>query len=82
MLDHPEPELLFLVYSEPLAQLVVKKQLPLYERSARVAEFFNNLLVDPSGTLAVVSCYTSRLKIIQLSDGKYAGDFDVSYEVF
>ncbi|KAF9463019.1 CPSF A subunit region-domain-containing protein [Collybia nuda] len=81
MLAHPDPTLVFLTYTETesgSAELVVKKQLSLYERSPRQAEFYNDVLVHPSGNHAVVSCYAGKLKIINLKGGNYSNDFDVS----
>jgi len=81
MVDHPDPEIIFLSYSESGAgtgELTPKKHLSLFERSPRPAEFFNDVLVDPAGKLAVVSCYTGKLKIILLKAGSYDQDFDVS----
>ena len=75
MLDHPEPELLFFTYD---SKLVLAKQLSLYERGPRPAEFLNTVLVHPSGQLAVVSCYTSRLKIIKLELGEFLHEFDIT----
>lgn len=80
MIAHPDPELVFLAYNEPESgngELIVKKQLSLYERAPRPAEFFNDLLVHPSGKLAVASCYAGKLKIINLKAGAYTEDFDV-----
>lgn len=81
MLAHPDPELIFLSYSESEsgAELNTLKQLSLYERFPRPAEFFNDVLVHPSGSLAVASCYTGKLKVIKLNAGNYHEDFDVSY---
>lgn len=81
MLTHPEPELIILGYAESeegTATLAVKKQLSLFERLPRIAEFFTGLLVHPSGKIAVVSCYAGKLKIIKLKGGSYGDDFDVS----
>ncbi|KAF9013379.1 CPSF A subunit region-domain-containing protein [Cyathus striatus] len=78
---HPDPELVFFSYTEPeggTPELIPKKQLPLYERTPRPAEFFNNVLLHPSGRLAVVSCYTGKLKFINLRAGNYDNDFDVT----
>lgn len=85
MITHPEPELIFLSYVESEtgpAELVVKKRLTLLDRSPRLSEFFNDLLVHPSGTLAVVHCYSGKLKVVVLKAGNYQQDFDVSYVVF
>ena len=81
MITHPEPELIFLSYveSESGAELVVKKRLTLLDRSPRLSEFFNDFLVHPSGTLAVVHCYSGKLKVVVLKAGSYQQDFDVSY---
>ncbi|TFK70374.1 hypothetical protein BDN72DRAFT_542903 [Pluteus cervinus] len=81
LLAHPDPELIFLSYVDPSGdqpRLVVKKQLPLFERIPRAAEFYNNVLMHPSGRLAVVSCYTGKLKIVHLKGGNHVKDFDVS----
>ncbi|KAG5639200.1 hypothetical protein H0H81_005679 [Sphagnurus paluster] len=78
-LGKPEPELVFLTYTTEsgTGELVVKKQLSLYERSARLAEYFSDVLVHPSGRLAIVSCYTGKLKIITFKHGNHEQDFDV-----
>ncbi|CAA7261433.1 unnamed protein product [Cyclocybe aegerita] len=81
MIAHPEPELIILSYADSegaTPELKVKKQIPLFERSPRLAEFFTDFLIHPSGNLAVVSCYTGKLKIITLKGGAYQNDFDVS----
>lgn len=82
MITHPEPELIILTYKESEdgeRRLVVKKQISLFERLPRTAEFFTDCLVHPSGRLAVVSCYASKLKIVTFKGGNYQQDFDVSY---
>ena len=82
MITHPEPELIFLSFVESetgAAELVVKKRLNLLDRSPRLSEFFNDVLVHPSGTLAVVHCYSGKLKVVVLKAGSYQQDFDVSY---
>ncbi|KAF5360619.1 hypothetical protein D9756_004828 [Leucocoprinus leucothites] len=79
MLAHPDPELIFLSYAESedgVAELQPTHQLHLYERTPRPAEFFNDILVHPSGKLAIVSCYVGKLKIINLKAGRYKDDFD------
>ncbi|KAG7445774.1 uncharacterized protein BT62DRAFT_969553 [Guyanagaster necrorhizus] len=80
LLDQPEPELLFLSFSEREQNLKLDKQLSLSERSpsVRPAEFFSDILVDPSGQLAVVSCYQGKLKVLTLENGSYVKDVDVS----
>lgn len=82
LLAHPDPELIFLSYSESefgAGELTTKKQLMLHERTPRPAEFFNDVLIHPSGKVAVVSCYTGKLKIVKFKAGNYQEDFDVSY---
>ncbi|KAG6878094.1 hypothetical protein C0993_012421 [Termitomyces sp. T159_Od127] len=81
---HPDPELIFLAYSENSygSQLTATKQLSLYERTPRSAEFFNDIVVHPSGKLAVASCYVGKLRIIKLKAGDYEEDFDVVLREF
>ncbi|KAK7464711.1 hypothetical protein VKT23_005917 [Stygiomarasmius scandens] len=79
-LDHPDPELLVLSYSETgpdNGKLELIEQIQLDERSSRPAEFFNDILVHPSGELVVVSCYAGRLKVFNLSSGSYSENYDV-----
>ncbi|KAG1776175.1 CPSF A subunit region-domain-containing protein [Suillus placidus] len=80
--DHPEPELIFLSFTvngAGLTGITVTKYLSLSERSARPAEFCHTLLVDPSGSVAVVSAYTGKLKVVVLDhNGGYDRDFDAS----
>ncbi|KAG8214764.1 CPSF A subunit region-domain-containing protein [Butyriboletus roseoflavus] len=80
--DHPDPELIFLLFtaSKPGERdLSATRHLALFERSARPAEFCHDVLVDPSGAVAVVSIYTGKLKIIILTEeGGYESDFDAS----
>ncbi|EIW81285.1 hypothetical protein CONPUDRAFT_56293 [Coniophora puteana RWD-64-598 SS2] len=79
--DHPEPELVFITYTTHTSrknELRITKKLSLAERTGRIAEFFVDLLVDPTGQLAIVSTYAGKLKVVQLDDGEYDSDFDVS----
>jgi DNA damage-binding protein 1 len=81
MLTHPDPEFIILEYQESetgTAELIVKKQLSLFERLPRTAEFFTDFLVHPSGKLAAASYYAGKLKIITFKAGNYSEDFDVS----
>jgi DNA damage-binding protein 1 len=85
MLTHPDPEFIILGYSESeeaSAQLIVQKSLSLFERLPRIAEFFTDFLVHPSGKLAIVSCYAGKLKVITLKAGNFQEEFDVSYVQF
>ena len=78
--DHPDPELIFLSYvsSSASSKLEAKKHLSFVERSARPAEFFNDIAVSEDGTYAVVSVYTGKLKVIVFDRGEYHADFDVT----
>ncbi|KAF9236524.1 CPSF A subunit region-domain-containing protein [Melanogaster broomeanus] len=80
--DHPEPELVFLSFTVNKSgdtDLRSTKHLSLFERNARSAEFCHDVLVDPSGAIAVVSVYTGRLKVVILNEeGSYDRDFDAS----
>lgn len=84
MTDHPYPELIFLSYSasrndtRDAAELRTLHYITLHERSARTAEFFNDVLLDPSGSVAVISCYAGKLKVVLISGGNYQRDFDIS----
>ncbi|KAJ7164666.1 CPSF A subunit region-domain-containing protein [Mycena crocata] len=78
MTDHPDPELIFLTYAPRDGKLTITHRLELAERNQRPAEFFNDVVVHPDGKLAVVSCYTGKLKGIVLSAGNYKTDFDAS----
>jgi DNA damage-binding protein 1 len=83
--DHPDPELIFLSYTishsgtRDVPELKALHNLSLYERNARPAEFFNGMLLDPSGVMLVVSCYAGKLKVVLLEGGGYENDFDVSW---
>ncbi|KAJ7714198.1 mono-functional DNA-alkylating methyl methanesulfonate N-term-domain-containing protein [Mycena metata] len=83
MLDHPEPELIFLTYEQlPGAdgKLSITHRLELVERNSnqRPAEFFNDLLVHPDGNLALASCYCGKLKLVALSEGNFVSASDAS----
>jgi hypothetical protein len=81
LLDHPQPKLIFLSYSEleegTPGSLHVDHQLNLYSKGSRPAEYFTDVVIHPSGDLAVVSCYTGTLKVINIQDGQYTSDVDV-----
>ena len=79
MIAHPDPEIVFFTYAEHVderKELVVNHSLALHERGSGTAEFFNDLLIHPSGKLAVAHCYSTRIKIIELKAGSYVGDYD------
>jgi DNA damage-binding protein 1 len=78
--DHPEPRLIFFSYSTPSSGspfLRTLKTLSLHRGHARPSEFLHTVLVDPSGRVAVVNCYTGKIKVVELDDGLYANEFDV-----
>ncbi|KAI0061660.1 hypothetical protein BV25DRAFT_1857049 [Artomyces pyxidatus] len=75
--DHPEPRLIFLEFTPREPSLKNVKTIDLYERTARPSEFLHTVLVHPSGDLAIVSCYTGKLRVVQLTNGKPGHDFDV-----
>ncbi|KAI9512431.1 CPSF A subunit region-domain-containing protein [Russula earlei] len=78
--DHPEPRLIFFSYLTPSSCgpfLRAVKTLSLYYHHARPSEFLHSVLVDPSGKVALVNCYTGKIKVVELEDGLYVNDFDV-----
>ena len=79
--DHPDPQLLFLEYSDNTEQPGLKCtwHSSLYDRVARHAEFFTDIVVSPSREVAVVSCYVGKLKVVHILDGEVHSDFDVMY---
>ncbi|KAJ7430159.1 CPSF A subunit region-domain-containing protein [Mycena latifolia] len=73
--------LIFLTYAESTltgSVLNTTKRLELLENNQRPAEFFNDVIVHPGGKLAIVSCYTGKLKGVVLNAGNYKDDFDAS----
>jgi DNA damage-binding protein 1 len=53
------------------------KTLSLYHHNARPSEFLHAVLVDPTGSAALVNCYTGKFRIVELDKGFYKNDFDV-----
>lgn len=85
MFAHPDPEVLFFSYEESITgqkQLVVNRTVVLQERGTRPAEFYNDLLVHPSGKIALVHCFMGRIKVIQLKAGDYERECDVALPEF
>lgn len=81
MITHPNPELLILSYRYDEAKgatLVVEKSISLYDRSPRLAEFLTDVIVHPSGKVAIASCYAGKLRVVTFKAGKFIDDFDVS----
>ncbi|EPQ54734.1 hypothetical protein GLOTRDRAFT_116530 [Gloeophyllum trabeum ATCC 11539] len=80
--DHPAPRLYVLSLSTAAsgqAELVVAHSLTLTERLARPQEFYCDVLVDPEGQVAVVSCYAGKLKVVEFDNGEYKSDFDAQF---
>ncbi|KAI0304406.1 CPSF A subunit region-domain-containing protein [Multifurca ochricompacta] len=78
--DHPDPRLIFFSYSTPSlggAFLNTLKTLSLHHHNARPSEFLHSILVDPSGRVAIVNCYTGKIRVVELDNGLYKNDFDV-----
>ncbi|CCM01903.1 uncharacterized protein FIBRA_03974 [Fibroporia radiculosa] len=74
--DHPDPKLipLTLVLDDTgNASLLSKETIDLHDRYARPAEFVTDVYVDPTGEVAVVSCYTGRLKVIEFKNRERTG---------
>ena len=51
----------------------------LYDRIARHAELFTDIVVSPSKDVAVISCYVGKLKVVRFVGGQVDSDFDVLY---
>jgi len=78
--DHPDPRLIFFSYSTPSSGnpfLKTLKTLSLFHHHARASEFLHSVTVDPSGRVAIVNCYTGKIRVVELEDGLYVNDFDV-----
>ncbi|KAL6302826.1 mono-functional DNA-alkylating methyl methanesulfonate N-term-domain-containing protein [Sparassis latifolia] len=82
--DHPEPKLIVLKYvaDSAGASLVTTGDLSVHDRYGRQSEFVTDVLVDPTGQVAVISCYVGKLKVIQFDDGGISNQFDVSVPEF
>ena len=77
MTDHPDPKLIVMAYQEGATSIAELGFLSLADRAARPAEFVTDVQVDPTGKIAIVSCYTGKLKVIPLKDGALGNAFDV-----
>ncbi|KAI0754895.1 mono-functional DNA-alkylating methyl methanesulfonate N-term-domain-containing protein [Daedaleopsis nitida] len=78
MTDHPDPKLVVMAYEEGAPHLITQSSLSLEDRAARPAEFVTDVQVDPTGKLAIVCCFTGKLKVVPLKDGVLGTSFDVS----
>ncbi|KAH8104484.1 mono-functional DNA-alkylating methyl methanesulfonate N-term-domain-containing protein [Cristinia sonorae] len=78
--DHPDPRVVVLAYQQTteIPQLVDVGSVALHDRIARHAEFCNDILVDPTGAVAIVSCYAGKLRVLTLKKGLIEQEFDVS----
>ncbi|KAH9080524.1 mono-functional DNA-alkylating methyl methanesulfonate N-term-domain-containing protein [Lactarius deliciosus] len=77
--DHPDPRLIFITYStiSTGGRLNAVKTLSLYHHNSRPSEFLHTVLVDPTGNVAVINCYTGKFRVVELENGFYKNDFDV-----
>ncbi|KAA1475747.1 hypothetical protein DENSPDRAFT_842582 [Dentipellis sp. KUC8613] len=86
MTDHPEPKLAILSYSvSPSGEGALSRLrvVDLQERgSLRHAEFFHDVVVSPSGDVALASCYVGKLKVLVFDDGKFKQEVDVTVSEF
>lgn len=77
MTNHPEPQLHLLKFNEG-SGMKVMKIISLHQQGMRTAEFLTDVFVSEDGTLAVASCYLSKLRLVVLNNGLYVRDFDVT----
>ena len=77
--DHPDPKLILLTYSPngDTPELTEKWTCSLHDRVARPAEYLNDIIVHPAGRVAIVSCYTGKLKVLTFEGGDVDKNFDV-----
>ncbi|KAI0766387.1 CPSF A subunit region-domain-containing protein [Trametes elegans] len=80
MTDHPDIKLVLFTYETVDGQATLKTTgtCSLVDRAARPAEFVTDVRVDPTGQIAVASCYAGKLKVVSLQGGKLGESFDVS----
>lgn len=81
MTDHPDPRVIVLEYQGKggTGQLVDVGTVSLHDRIARHAEFCNTVTIDPTGSIAVVSCYVGKLRVLVFQDGTIEEEYDVMY---
>ncbi|KAI0308473.1 hypothetical protein OF83DRAFT_1180779 [Amylostereum chailletii] len=80
--DHPEPQLIVLSYDPGANTLDRDLHLNLTERNARVSEFFHDVAVSPLGDIAVVSCYSGKLRAVRLVGKSNANELDQTIPEF
>ena len=80
MTDHPEPKIVLMSYviEEEVPTLVATSFQSLFDRTARPSEYVMDFSVDPTGSVVVASCYSGKLKVIEIKKGKLNEPFDVS----
>ncbi|KAI0335819.1 hypothetical protein GY45DRAFT_705258 [Cubamyces sp. BRFM 1775] len=80
MTNHPDAKVVLMTYGveNDVPALQPGGSHSLVDRAARQAEFVTDFQVDPTGQIAVVSCYAGKLKVIKLEDGELGQAFDVS----
>ncbi|KAF9069809.1 CPSF A subunit region-domain-containing protein [Rhodocollybia butyracea] len=82
LLDHPDPEVLVLKYTESdepgSGNLSQKYHIQLDERGSRPSEFCTDAIVHSSGAFAVVSCYTGKLKVVMIDESKAVHNLQLS----
>ncbi|KAL1677809.1 mono-functional DNA-alkylating methyl methanesulfonate N-term-domain-containing protein [Schizophyllum commune] len=69
MLDHPQPELLFLDFDGSELKLAHALDLSTANALQRAAEFCMDFFVNVEGSRLVVSAYAGKLKVVCLEDG-------------
>ena len=69
MLDHPQPELLFLDLDGNELKLAHALDLSTANALQRAAEFCMDFFVNEEGSRLVVSAYAGKLKVVCLEDG-------------
>ncbi|TRM61119.1 mono-functional DNA-alkylating methyl methanesulfonate N-term-domain-containing protein [Schizophyllum amplum] len=69
MLDHPQPELLFMDYKGAKLTLATAVELSTSNALQRPAEFCMDFFVSEEGSRIVASAYAGKLKVICLEDG-------------
>lgn len=77
-IDHPDPRVILFELSSSSQELHCLKVVSLTEKFARPAEFLNGLIIDHSETVLVASAYVGKLKVINLDDGDFQSDFDLT----
>ena len=77
--DHPDAKLILLEYhvEAGVASLESKQHVSLQDLNSRHSEFVNDIIVHPSGSVAIVCCYTGKLRVVLFKDGNIEIDYDI-----